>query len=349
MIKTSITEALKTLRPDLTKAKRFRSLSTAQRVALVGDYTEYNPEPAAKQGELNSDEKDIGNEINRIMADEAQRRLIEQEQFLKRHAASLAGLCVLALFTICFALISGRGDVRASTAVVHPQAAHPVPAVVQTAAAPTAKAAPVVAPKPAALVATAAAPARDDDEIPVLQSGSTRQASAPQTAALNPVTRSEKVVSEPAKMVAALTPAVMAPAPAPAAVATPNLEDGAAIANQSSIAAADQAGLVPVADAGEVLYEAAPAPTASANASAAPRKSTRRAKGSGSEVSADDSSDAPGGLRVEGIFWDKTRPLALIGDKIVEVGSNVGGAKVVAINPDGVIIDEAGKNRTLRP
>jgi hypothetical protein len=54
-------------------------------------------------------------------------------------------------------------------------------------------------------------------------------------------------------------------------------------------------------------------------------------------------------LVVSGIFWDKQRPLALIGEKIVEVGSRIGKAEVVEIKPNSVTIVENGVRRVLHP
>src|SRR5207248_3319487 len=135
----------------------------------------------------------------------------------------------------------------------------------------------------------------DEDEI-LLQT--TPQISARQTAALSPVTRSERASTiaangqhapeltgiqkpEAAEKVVAIAPidakaaaaAIQAPlaskGAAPGTIIN-DLEDGAAVANQSSLAAATSKGAAVVAAAngaagpGEVLYEAAPAPAASA-------------------------------------------------------------------------------------
>ncbi len=105
----------------------------------------------------------------------------------------------------------------------------------------------------------------------------------------------------------------------------------------------------------EVLYEATPLP-GSGTETYRPR--SRQTSPNGSRIMHPVSpkrgatapvGDAPARLRVEGIFWDRVRPLALINDKIVEIGSEIDGAKVVAIKPTSVTLNEHGRERVIQP
>ena len=105
----------------------------------------------------------------------------------------------------------------------------------------------------------------------------------------------------------------------------------------------------------EVLYEATPLP-GSGTETYRLRSRARPGNGSGvmHPVSPERDAAAPIGdatepLRVEGIFWDRVRPLALINDKIVEIGSEIEGAKVVAIEPTSVTLNENGRERVIQP
>lgn len=54
--------------------------------------------------------------------------------------------------------------------------------------------------------------------------------------------------------------------------------------------------------------------------------------------------------KVEGIFWEETRPMALIDGEIVEIGDHVaGGAEVLEIQRTSIVIEENGVKRTLHP
>ncbi len=52
-------------------------------------------------------------------------------------------------------------------------------------------------------------------------------------------------------------------------------------------------------------------------------------------------------LRLEGILWDARKPAALINDTLVEVGSSVGGWKVVEIREDRVSLSDGQSTQTL--
>lgn len=49
------------------------------------------------------------------------------------------------------------------------------------------------------------------------------------------------------------------------------------------------------------------------------------------------------GLRLEGIIWDEKNPIAVINDKVVGIGAEVGGARVVEIRQNEVIFDINGQ------
>jgi len=51
---------------------------------------------------------------------------------------------------------------------------------------------------------------------------------------------------------------------------------------------------------------------------------------------------------IKGIIFDKTHPVAIIGDMTVSPGDIVNGAKILKILPDSMIIEQAGKTRTLK-
>lgn len=116
------------------------------------------------------------------------------------------------------------------------------------------------------------------------------------------------------------------------------------------------AGEVPRVPLAEVLYEGDPAPAAQSSraalsaaappaAAARPRAQSAPAAAPATATTADDSA-AP---RVQGIFWDKVRPMALIGGDIVEVGSSVGAYKVTSIQPGLVVLSDGASHLDLRP
>ncbi|MBM3254925.1 MAG: hypothetical protein FJZ08_01305 [Candidatus Omnitrophica bacterium] len=53
-------------------------------------------------------------------------------------------------------------------------------------------------------------------------------------------------------------------------------------------------------------------------------------------------------LSLNGILWDKTNPLAMINDEVVRVGSKIAGNKVVDIQEDRVILNNASGDFELR-
>lgn len=66
-------------------------------------------------------------------------------------------------------------------------------------------------------------------------------------------------------------------------------------------------------------------------------------------VSASSTSQIPIGVyELQSIIIGKGRRLALINDKFVGVGDTVGGAKVVNIDRNSVVISEAGQRRTIQ-
>jgi hypothetical protein len=123
---------------------------------------------------------------------------------------------------------------------------------------------------------------------------------------------------------------------APQAVAPASVIDGASVA------------LAPIAPqpaprATEVLYEALPTPPPPAATAEAP------ASASGRQVARASASRAASlqEIKLSGIFWDKTRPMAMINGDIVEVGQAVGSARVVEINPQSIVVEENGQRREL--
>lgn len=54
-------------------------------------------------------------------------------------------------------------------------------------------------------------------------------------------------------------------------------------------------------------------------------------------------------LKVEGIFWDKERPMAIVNGEIIEIGSNLSGAEVVAIDSNSITLEMNGIRRKIRP
>lgn len=49
------------------------------------------------------------------------------------------------------------------------------------------------------------------------------------------------------------------------------------------------------------------------------------------------------GVRLEGIIWDERNPVAVINDKVVSVGDEISGAKIVEIRQNEVIFDVNGQ------
>jgi type II secretory pathway component PulC len=55
-----------------------------------------------------------------------------------------------------------------------------------------------------------------------------------------------------------------------------------------------------------------------------------------------------GGTDLKGIVWDKQKPFAIIGDTVAMEGDSVDGKKVIKINKDSVVLEEEGRQVTLR-
>lgn len=51
---------------------------------------------------------------------------------------------------------------------------------------------------------------------------------------------------------------------------------------------------------------------------------------------------------LKGLIWNTDNPQAIVNDKVVKVGDEVNGIKVVAIRQDGVEFSQNGINRSLR-
>lgn len=55
-----------------------------------------------------------------------------------------------------------------------------------------------------------------------------------------------------------------------------------------------------------------------------------------------------GGVALEGILWDKERPMAIINDTIREIGDKVGINTIVDIKQDRVILNDGSKDFELK-
>ena len=60
------------------------------------------------------------------------------------------------------------------------------------------------------------------------------------------------------------------------------------------------------------------------------------------------SSKAFKGLILDGIMWDKEKPIAIINNNIVQIGNNVSGNIVVDIKQDKVILNDGAKDFELK-
>ena len=54
------------------------------------------------------------------------------------------------------------------------------------------------------------------------------------------------------------------------------------------------------------------------------------------------------GIKLEGIIWDEKNPMAIINDKIVGVGEEIAGAKIVGITENEVVFNVNGQEIKLR-
>ncbi len=182
----------------------------------------------------------------------------------------------------------------------------------------------------------------------------------PQYVSLQPVSSAAPVstatsatlaAAAPIALAAASTPMTIAaavpPAAPPAAKPIPPPPPGAV-----SVAAVSMASPAAVPNTHpnvpEILYEAdspqaVPASTGEAPAPAAAVPTKPAGQAAAHAPAAND-------RRIQGIFWDKQRPLALLGDDIIEVGSTTPLGKVVAIEKNYVVFEkEGGKRVTLAP
>ena len=55
-----------------------------------------------------------------------------------------------------------------------------------------------------------------------------------------------------------------------------------------------------------------------------------------------------GSTDLKGITWDSAKPFAIIGNRVVVEGDSIDGKKVIKINKDSVILEEAGRQIILR-
>lgn len=60
------------------------------------------------------------------------------------------------------------------------------------------------------------------------------------------------------------------------------------------------------------------------------------------------SADILAGVRLEGIIWDPETPIAIINDKVMGIGDEVAGAKIVEIKQNEVIFDLDGKKVNVK-
>jgi len=58
--------------------------------------------------------------------------------------------------------------------------------------------------------------------------------------------------------------------------------------------------------------------------------------------------EAIAGVKLEGIIWDADNPIAVINGKVVVVGNEISGAKVLEINENEVIFDANGQNVKIK-
>ena len=55
-----------------------------------------------------------------------------------------------------------------------------------------------------------------------------------------------------------------------------------------------------------------------------------------------------GNTELKGITWDSAKPFAIIGNKVVIEGDSIDGKKVIKINKDSVVLEEAGREIILK-
>ena len=53
-------------------------------------------------------------------------------------------------------------------------------------------------------------------------------------------------------------------------------------------------------------------------------------------------------LKIEGVLFDKIKPLAIINDKIVAIGDNIGNCKIVSITREEIVIRYMNKEYSVK-
>jgi hypothetical protein len=183
------------------------------------------------------------------------------------------------------------------------------------------------APAKAAVPQAVAVPAEKPKAEPLKAGVEAKPASALMQVNLKPVFKAQAPKALPDSVPAAPQPARQIVSPAPKS--TPLMTASAGLTGASRVE--------------EVLYEAEPI------AAAAKESEPVGEKAAGGGSPARRAAKEGRSLRVEGIFWDRTRPMALINGDIVEVGSRVGTLEVVEIKTSSVTVAENGLRRVLYP
>lgn len=346
-----ISEAIRTVRPDLSASTHFppadtRGLAPSQLAYLEGSTIQetLTPEAVLAAGRWERDLEALDQVLPLgLIAEREREQRVHAERMTRRVSWIVAGLIGATLLGICVGALGTRDVVHAEM--------RPAAPVSQTAAT-QAYAELISQQAPPVVDAAAAAPT-------ATEAGA---ASAPAPTATAGAVVVATAAPAPPPMVAARTYAALAPvrkgeagsfAPQPSVggyaeqpLVAPDevLVDGLSYAHGDAGVSEELEIESPDAGDGEVLFEAAPVPAAGSRG-----KSSRKSGGSIETANVDSGSDDDGALRVEGIFWDKERPLALIADKIVEVGAKVKGCEVVSIEPGAVTLREHGALKVLRP
>lgn len=99
----------------------------------------------------------------------------------------------------------------------------------------------------------------------------------------------------------------------------------------------------------EVLYESESPQTMPATEYVPPAAPAARQQARTDPPAASNSEPSAAKVRIQGIFWDSARPMALLGDDIVEVGSMTPLGKVVEITKKNVVFERNGARVTLAP
>jgi hypothetical protein len=115
------------------------------------------------------------------------------------------------------------------------------------------------------------------------------------------------------------------------------------------------AGSAPSAAATPLAREAAAAPPASTLAPAFPPAARRpgtvapavRKRSASTDASASASVSAPP-LRLQAVSERDGQPIAMVNDRLLRVGDEIGGMRVLAIRPDEVDVEINGRRTTLR-